>query len=170
MFTNVWATVKRKWKTFRSFPLLDQWLAPVVFILLGISRLIILIIPFRYYARLLGSYQKAKIFTPLLTSEQTQSASRIGRVIRSTATITPWQSLCLVQALVASILLRFVHVPYILHFGLAKNKTPDDADPMKAHAWITAGNVAVTGGRSLFKFAVVGSYVYGLTDKIRCHD
>lgn len=150
--------------------MLDQLLVPMVFILLGLSRLIILIIPFRHYTRLFGSYHKNEIFTPLLTPKQTQLASRIGRIIRSTATITPWQSLCLVQALVASVLLRFAGVPYILHFGLAKNKDTDDADPMKAHAWVTAGRIPVTGGKSLFKFSVVASYVSGLTNQTPCHE
>lgn len=170
MFRNGWSTLKRKWKTFSRFPLLDQLLVPVIFVLLGLSRLIILFIPFRHYTRLFGSYRKNKIFTPLLSPRQTSFASRIGRLIRSTATVTPWQSLCLVQALVASVLLRFAGVPYILHFGLAKNKDTNDADPMKAHAWVTAGRISVTGGKSLFKFSVVGSYVSGLTNKMPCHD
>ena len=51
--------------------------------------------------------------------------------------------------------------PYITHFGLAKNSNPDELDPLKAHAWVTAGPVAVTGGRSLRTFTVVGTYIHG---------
>jgi hypothetical protein len=152
-------TLLRKLKSFLRLPLFEKLLIPIVFILLGFARLAILTIPFRYYARLLGIYQQADIFIPLLTTEQAQWANRIGRVIRSTATITPWQSLCLVQALVASCLLRLVQIPYVLHFGLANNVAPDASDPMKAHAWVSAGMFAITGGRSLFKFTVVGTYV-----------
>jgi hypothetical protein len=149
----------RKWHTFLAFPLSDKLLVPVVFMLLGLSRLVILTIPFRYYARFLGEYQKTDIFTPVLTTEQNQRVRRIGHIVRATAKITPWESLCLVQAMVASVLLRWWHIPYILHFGLAKNTEPTDNDPMKAHAWVTAGTAAVTGGRSLFNFTIVGTYV-----------
>lgn len=151
--------LRKKWSTFLTFPFTDKLLVPIVFILLGVARLSTLIISFRYYARFLGSYQKIDAFTPVLTTEQTQRARRIGHIVRATANITPWESLCLVQAMVASLLLRWWRVPYILHFGLAKNTDPTDSHPMKAHAWVTAGPVAVTGGRSLFSFAIVGTYI-----------
>lgn len=153
------AVLLRKWRSFQRFPLLDKLMIPVVFILLGIARAAILLLPFRYYSRFLGENRQTDIFTPLLTPQQVNRSRRIGRAIRATAKITPWESLCLVQALVASILLRIAGLPYILHFGLAKNHDPSDPNAMKAHAWITAGQASVTGGRSLFKFAVVGSYV-----------
>ena len=149
----------RKWRSFWKFPLLDKMVIPIVFILLGLARIIILAVPFRYYANLLGQYRRTEIFTPVLATPQIEWARRIGRIVRATAKITPWESLCLVQALVASVLLRTMKLPYILHFGLAKNIDTEDIEPMKAHAWVTAGCVAVTGGRSLFKFTVVGSYV-----------
>ena len=153
------AIFKRKWSTFLSLPILDQLTIPFVFILLGFARLAILTIPFRYYARFLGTYEKTKIVTPILTSEQINAVRRIGRLVRATASITPWESLCLVQALVASLMLRRSRLPYILHFGLAKNIDPNTLDPMKAHAWIAAGPIAVTGGRGLVNFTVVGSYL-----------
>ena len=56
--------------------------------------------------------------------------------------------------------MRLARLPYIMHFGLAKNNNPDEMDPLKAHAWVTAGPVAVTGGRSLRQFTVVGTYIY----------
>lgn len=159
------ATVARKFSSFRSFPLLDQLLMPVVFALLGMARVTILIAPLRYYARFLGQYRQTEIYTPVLTSHQIQRARRLGRIVRATAKVTPWESLCLVQALVASVLLRMVRIPYILHFGLAKNLDPTRPDPMNAHAWVTAGSVSVTGGQGLFHFTVVGSYVSPLLTK-----
>lgn len=151
--------LKRKIKSFWSYPLADQLMMPCVWVLLGCARMVILLIPFRYYSRVLGRHVKTEIYTPVLLDEKTAQARRIGRIVRATAKITPWESLCLAQAIVACTLLRLAGTPYIMHFGLAKNTDDKSKDPMKAHAWVTAGPVAVTGGRSLFQFAVVGSYV-----------
>lgn len=156
----------RKLRSFWKFPLVDKLLVPIIFMLLGIARAAILVLPFRFYAGLLGQYRQTEVFTPVLVSSEVARARRIGRIVRSTAYVTPWESLCLVQALVASLLLRLLNLPYILHFGLAKNTDPKDKEPMKAHAWVTAGPVAVTGGRSLSKFTVVGSYVAPCLERV----
>lgn len=155
------ALLLRKLRSFGQFPLVDKLLFPLVFVLLGLARAAILLLPFRSYSRLFGLYHQTGTFTPVLTSPEVVRVRRVGRIVRATANVTPWESLCLVQALVASLLLRFLGLPYILHFGLAKNTDPQEqeAEPMKAHAWVTAGPIAVTGGRSLSKFTVVGSYV-----------
>ena len=150
----------RKCRTFLKLPFGDQILVPLAWLMLGIARATILVIPFRYFSGCLGQSSKTMTYTPVLSTSQTARARRIGRVVRATANITPWESVCFPQALVACLLLRGTSIPYIMHFGLAKN--PDNAgeDPMKAHAWVTAGSVAVTGGRNnLFKFTVVGSYL-----------
>jgi hypothetical protein len=150
--------IRRKQRTYRSWPLADQCAMPLILILLGLMRITILCLPYRWYAAILGEYRQTEIFTPVLTSEQVQQARRIGRLVRATANITPWQSLCLVQALTATILLHQYQLPYIMHFGLAKEQRPESANPLQAHAWVTAGPIAVTGGHSLQQFTVVGTY------------
>lgn len=124
------------------------------------ARAIILFIPFRYFSRELGQSAKTITYTPVLDASQTIRARHIGQVVRATAKVTPWESVCFSQALVACLLLRISAIPYIMHFGLAKNPDATDEDQMKAHAWVTAGSVAVTDGRhNLFKFTVVASYI-----------
>lgn len=156
MLSKLW----RKGRTFLSWPLPDQLLVPFVWLLLGLARAIILFIPFRRFAGWLGQSAKTLACTPVITPTQRNRALRLGRIVRASAKITPWESLCFPQAIVACVLLRAVGIPYIMHFGLAKNDDPADKEPMKAHAWVTSGPVAVTGGRgNLFKFTVVGSYI-----------
>ena len=153
-------TLWRKWLTFLRLPLGDQALVPLVWLMLGLARVTILFIPFRYFSGWLGQSAKTMTYTPVLDVAETARARRIGRVVRATAKITPWESVCFPQALVACLLLRVSGTPYIMHFGLAKNVDVTDEESMKAHAWVTAGPVAVTGGRgNLFKFTVVGSYL-----------
>jgi len=153
------AVLWRKWRSFLKLPFKSQILIPLVWLLLGLARAIILLLPFRFFSAWLGNSAKTTIYTPVLLPIQLNRAKSLGQVVRATANITPWESLCFPQALVACLLLRISGIPYIMHFGLARNTEPDCDDPMKAHAWVTAGAVAVTGGRNnLFKFTVVGSY------------
>ena len=154
---------RRKCKTLLAWPITDQLLIPIVFVILGLMRACILCLPYRKYASILGDYDKTAIYTPILNTAQTIRARRIGRIVRATAKITPWESLCFPQALTASLFMRLAGLPYIMHFGLAKNHNPGEIEPLKAHAWVTAGPVAVTGGRSLRQFTVVGTYIYSAT-------
>lgn len=150
----------RKGRSFLKLSLGEQLLIPLVWLMLGLARLAILTLPFRYFSSWLGQHAKVTTFTPVLSAAETRRARQVGRVVRATANVTPWESLCFPQALVASLLLRVAGIPYIMHFGLAKNIDPNEKDPMKAHAWVTAGSIAVTGGRNnVFQFAVVGTYL-----------
>ena len=152
-------TVWRKSRSFLKLPFSSKVLVLLVWVLLGLARAIILLMPLRYFSAWLGQSAKTVTYTPILTPEQVYRAKRLGLVVRATANFTPWASVCFPQALVACLLLRLSATPYIMHFGLAKNIDPNEDEPMKAHAWVTAGSVSVTGGRNnLFKFTVVGSY------------
>lgn len=147
-----------KLQTVRRWPLSDQLKIPLVWVLLGLARAAILGLPFRWYAPLFGQSVGLAVFTPVLTAAQTIHARRIRRLLESTAKYTPWESKCLAQAIVAVVLLRWAAIPYSLHFGLAKHSLPKTNAVRDAHAWVTAGAVAVTGGQSWFRFVVVGSY------------
>ncbi|TWG93927.1 transglutaminase superfamily protein [Nocardioides sp. J9] len=68
----------------------------------------------------------------------------MGWVVRTAATRTPWRSDCFPQALTARLLLRAARVPHTVTFGLRR----DAAGQLKAHVWVAAGEVAVTGGSS----------------------
>lgn len=133
-----------------------SWFFPAL-LLLGIGRAAVLLVPFRKMASTMGRYQGPCVWIPLLTSEQSQRADQIGCSVRLAARYTPWTANCFPQALAASTMLRLYRVPYTLHFGLCHD--PDSRE-MKAHAWISAGPVKVTGGTSFHQFAVVGTFYY----------
>lgn len=148
----------RKIKSFISLPLVDQLAFPWIWLLLGLARVVILVVPFRVFSSWLGVYSKVNVYTPDITMIQTRKARRLGCLVRASATVTPWESACFPRALVACFLLRLVGVPYVMHFGLAKNTNSSSEDPMKAHAWVIAGPVSVTGGEGL-EYSVVASYI-----------
>lgn len=131
------------------------WLLPT-WLLLGISRALILAISFKRLAPRLGIHEGAAPWVPLLDGFEETRAEEIGRLVSVTARYTPWESNCFSQAVTGRLLLGLYRIPYVLYFGLARDASGDE---MKAHAWLVAGRVKVTGGYSFGQFTVVGCFV-----------
>jgi hypothetical protein len=72
------------------------------------------------------------------------------------ARFTPWDSNCFAQAITARLLLGLYGLPYALYFGLKRDA---GSMGMKAHAWVVAGRIRVTGGASFGRYTVVAMYV-----------
>lgn len=126
-----------------------------VFILLGFARLAIMVLPFRTYARHFGQQTSGDLSPAVLPSPDTTRAQRIGRVVRRTAKITPWKSLCLAQVMVGSFLLRRAHIPYRVFFGIMPSAHDTAPDPLAAHAWLRVADTNVTGGQQVGMYTVV---------------
>jgi len=165
-------TLIRKVRSFAGLPLFTKlWLVPA-WLELGLSRALILVVPFRTLAPRLGTAQGTAANVPLLTPAQEARARAIGRTIRLAARYTPWTSNCFPQAVVARTMLGMHGIPYAIHFGLmperrdaAGNATqtlraasPAAPAGMRAHAWVVAGRVPVTGGHSFGHYTVVGVF------------
>lgn len=72
------------------------------------------------------------------TSEETQL---IGWAVNSAAARVPWRSDCLLQAMAGSMWLDRIERTYKLNIGVRKNA----AGGLEAHAWLTSGDLVVTG-------------------------
>jgi len=146
----------RKARSLQRQPLFSQaWLLPL-WCVLGMARTLIFTVSLRRLAPHLGRACGVAPWVPLLDDRQQARALQIGRAVRLAARYTPWQSNCLAQAVAARLLLGCYGIPYALFFGLMR----DPASPVvKAHAWVAAGRVPVTGGASFGHFAVVGVFV-----------
>jgi hypothetical protein len=152
----------RKFKSFLIQPLFIQiWLLPV-WILLGISKVLIFTVPFRRLAHQLGTHTGVAPWLPLLTSDQVNRARAIERVVKMAARYTFWNANCFPQAITARWLLELYNIPYTLFFGLARDTS--DKNGMKAHAWVAAGPIRVTGGYSFGQFTVVGCFASNKRD------
>jgi len=146
----------RKARNFRRHSaFVRSWLLPA-WLMLGVSRALILLVSFRRLAPRLGAHAGVDPWVPLLDEMQEARALEIGRAVRLAARYTPWQSSCFPQAVAARLLLGLYRIPYALYFGLARD--PENTD-MKAHAWVAAGRVRVTGGTGFGQFTVVGCFV-----------
>lgn len=153
----------RKARHFLRLPVLIQFGFVPTWLLLGLAKVLIFNVPFRRLAAKLGEHAGVAPWVPVLTTGQEFRALSIGRLVRLTARYTPWDSNCFPQAVVARWWLGLYGIPYALYFGLMR--APDGTE-MKAHAWVAAGRIRVTGGTSFGQFTVVGSFVSpGLHDR-----
>jgi hypothetical protein len=151
-------TLIRKVRSFAGLPLFTKlWLIPT-WVELGLSRALILVVPFRTLAPRLGNAQGTAANVPLLTPAQEARARAIGRTIRLAARYTPWTSNCFPQAVVARTMLGMHGIPYAIHFGLKPERRDAVPAAMTAHAWVVAGRVPVTGGQSFHRYTVVGVF------------
>lgn len=121
----------------------DQVRLAAAWSLLGFYRLLIVLLPFTLIRRLLGENQQTSVLGPVpdLDALQRARATQIGRVVEAAAAAAPWRSDCYPQALTARTFLELRRIPHVVSFGVRR-----DGDALIAHAWVHAGDVAVTGG------------------------
>jgi hypothetical protein len=124
------------------------------FVFLGIARLGVLILPFRPLSRTMGEHMKE---SPRTTDAQTLRIARlIGQAVRSAAGNTPWQSVCLPQAITAQWMLKRRNIPGTLYLGV--KTSPHPLTPLLAHAWLRCGGSILTGADGHSQFTVVSTF------------
>lgn len=110
---------------------------------LALARLGLAVVPFPHLARGLGAFtppqdaRAAAAFRP----GAAEIAREIGWAVTRAARYLPFHAVCLPQALAARHMLRRRGVASVLHFGACGNATAE----IKAHAWLDAAGVEVTG-------------------------
>ena len=114
---------------------------------LALARIAVLALPFRVLARRLGV---AHAETPAL-AEAHPASGRVAWATAAAARRVPWRSECLEQAIAAKAMLRRRGIASTLYLGMAR-------DPVMAHAWLRVGDLNVTGGRDVARYAVVASF------------
>ena len=140
-----------KIRTWWGLPMRERIWLPAIWLLLGVARASVLILPFRVVASHLGDDDRDRITAHDPETRQVEQTRRLGHLIQITARHTPWDANCLAQALVAHWLLRLHYTPHAVYLGV--RRTPDGG--LAAHAWVDAGPVRVTGGRGVERFTVV---------------
>ena len=75
-------------------------------------------------------------------SGRDERISRVSKAIARVSHRLPWRADCLIQAVAAQNWLRRYHVPAQIVVG-ARTRSQE---PFEAHAWLTCGNIVVTGG------------------------
>jgi hypothetical protein len=80
---------------------------------------------------------------------------QLANSIRRISCIVPWESKCLVQAVVAKIMLKNRGVGSTLYLGVRK---ADDGSSLEAHAWLDVCDQTILGGEVADQFTKVSSY------------
>lgn len=145
----------------RSFPAkwrrrsgVERQLLLEAFVLLGLARLLVLTVPFRWLARSLGKHMQESALES--SPADLHQARLIGRAISSAAGNTPWESVCLPQAVTGQWMLKRRGIAATLYLGVAKA----DAKPeqLAAHAWLRCGEAIITGASGHKQFTVVATF------------
>lgn len=123
-----------------------------VYILTGYYRFKMLFTPFSKMAKKIG--QQGIESSDIYNDSQDSYIRRVRSIVMMTSKNTPWESLCLVQALTVQFLLNKKKISNTVYLGLAK----DENNKPIAHAWIKHGGKIVVGEKGMEKFAVVAKF------------
>lgn len=146
----------RKLATFIRLPAQQKLFFILNFGLCGFAKTCILLFSYRTLSRYFGRSHQMTMASSLTTIQQHQRALFIRRGVRLAARYTPWDSSCLTQALVAKFWCDRWKIPYFLFIGLAKNSSKPLGK--EAHAWVTAGRLAITGGYCFESHHVISTF------------
>lgn len=111
----------------------------ISFFLLGLVRLTLIIIPFKYINKMVGN-KKGLESNNVVDIEEYIHLRRVRWGVEKAALYTPWKSKCLVKAITAQILLKAKKINSTLYLGV--NRADNN---MEAHAWTKVGDIMITG-------------------------
>jgi Transglutaminase-like superfamily len=135
--------------------LVQAWL------MLGWYRAGILLVSFKRLTRNLQHHAIPALPAPL-SEDQEHEALMIGRLVTAASRITPWQSFCLTQVLVAQRLLASRNIPGQFYLGVRRGcELTDDPTGLSAHAWLQCGEDIVSGKARHEEFTVVSAFSWG---------
>ena len=110
----------------------------------AVARFRVFFSPGNRLHRYLGE-EGAETGTETPEMEQRKKIALVARRVARVVERVPWESKCLVQAMVVQRLLRDYCIESTLYLGVGRNK--EDNDKMVAHAWLRSGPYYVIGGR-----------------------
>lgn len=122
----------------------EKFLLLRAFLLLGIVRLILLILPSQFLLEM----QDARYARLAATNIHQYSPMQIAWAVTVASKYIP-SGTCLSQAMTAKILLAKYGYPSNLQIGVAK----DDMGKLEAHAWVECAGEVVLGGTNSSRYA-----------------
>ena len=114
-----------------------------------VSRCVIVFLPFRWLAPLLGKEREEAVEDP----GDAMAVMRIAQSIDRAAARAVYRSRCFDQALTAVWMLRVRRIAATLFLGAAQQE-----GVLSAHAWVRSGSRIVTGSRGMKDFTPVARY------------
>ena len=118
---------------------------------LGIARLAVLLLPFRWLAPRFG---RKMAESPASDPREADVGRRVAWAVRIASRHTPWHNKCLGEAIAGKAMLRRRGVASTLYLGLAKA----ESGGLEAHAWLRCGSRILTGGGLSQSYTVVATF------------
>ena len=134
---------------FLRLPVSSKVLLLEAWITLGLSRGMVLALPFRWIAPRLRARLPGSVQDPGQAQART-----VGWALRVASRYTPWKSNCLAQAIAAKRMLHRRQLPSTLFLGVRKG----EQDEFEAHAWVDCGPMTLTGGHDQAGYSVVSTF------------
>lgn len=122
------------------------------YVLCGYYRFRMLFTPFNSLAKKIGRLGVES--SDHFCESEMAYIKRVRKVVILAGRYTPWESLCLVQALAVQHLLDKRALDNTVYLGLGKG---EDNKPI-AHAWIKHGGKVIVGEKGIEKFSVVAMF------------
>lgn len=110
-----------------------------ILVLSAYYRFIVLILPKAVLQKKMGKPNEESVDKIPMWSYK--EVATISRLVNRICDSTPWESKCLVRALIAKRLLLHKKISSTIYLGVGK-----EGEKMKAHAWLRSGEMFVTGG------------------------
>jgi hypothetical protein len=118
---------------------------------LGLARLAILVLPFRWLAPRLGRHMA---LSPAEAAAPAAVLDRISWAVTTASRHLPWECKCLAQALAGKAMLQRRGVASTLYLGVGK----EPAAGLQAHAWLRCGPRILTGAPGMSGFTVICTF------------
>lgn len=146
---------------FIALSLGDKLLLLQAWFVLGWYRAALLLVPLK---RLTAGLERQVQSSPTMSlpPAQIEEAEKIGYLVAVAASMTPWQSLCLVQVLTVQKILARRGVPGQFYLGVQKGEISAEApDGLAAHAWLQCADTVVSGEAGHEQYVVVSAFSWG---------
>jgi len=121
---------------------------------LAVARLLLIFLPFKKLAPLLGKTVTSETST-VIPSDNTIALQQISIAISRGCRYAFWRTKCFEQALAAKLMLKKRGISSLLYFGVYKN---DDSLKLNAHAWVICKGMIITGSKNLELYKVVSRF------------
>jgi hypothetical protein len=145
---------------FKKHPFVEYKLFIEAWIYLAISRLLIVLRPFRKLLPYMGKPIKEEEATK--EANQNEAPAYLLQLIQVSISRagkrSPWRTLCYEQALTARMMLRKRKYKSVIYFGLQKNPESEKKN-LRAHAWLVCSGFNVTGEKYNENYSVVGRFL-----------
>ena len=128
-----------KLKVFFELGFKKQLMLIEAYILSGLYRFAIMFLPFKYVKKQLGEAKTESTYE--VDDAVYQEAKQIRNIVLLACKYTPWESKCIVRAMLVQHFLKRKKIATTIYLGVNK----DELQNMKAHAWIRCGEMIVTG-------------------------